>query len=154
MTNLLRANLKSLPRYKTALYSLIMEITFTFLLVYVEYKMVSDEGTVMAEDSATYVMMFMGIIIGVIACSVAGTDYHDGTVRNKLIAGYSRTQVYLSNYITTAIYSLLNYTIVMLFNSFLVFVVFEPILSTKKYVMNLVLCIIPVLISSAIYNML
>ncbi|MGN0436445.1 MAG: ABC transporter permease subunit [Wujia sp.] len=153
MTNLIRANLKSLPRYKTAIFSLILEIAFTGILAYIEFEMLADDGEIMAETSATYVMMFMGIIIGVIACSVAGTDYHEGTMRNKLIAGYSRTQVYISNYITTAIYSLLNFTLVMLFNSFLVFVIFEPTMSTKKYVMNLVMCIIPILVSVSIYNM-
>ncbi len=30
-----------------------------------------------------------------------GTDYSDGTIRNKIVIGHSRTDIYLSNYITS-----------------------------------------------------
>ncbi len=50
-------------------------------------------------------------VIGVISalfCGVfCGTDYSDGTIRNKLIAGHTRLSIYLSNFITHAAGALL-----------------------------------------------
>ena len=42
------------------------------------------------------------ILTSILVSLFIGTDYHDGTIRNKLICGASRTSVYLSNFITMA----------------------------------------------------
>lgn len=45
---------------------------------------------------------FWGIALAILASLFIGTEYSDGTIRNKLVVGRKRTDVYLANFITCA----------------------------------------------------
>ena len=47
--------------------------------------------------------MLMGVVTAVVVSMNVGTEYGDGTIRNKLVLGLSRTQIYLSNFLIQAI---------------------------------------------------
>lgn len=47
------------------------------------------------------------IILAVVIGFFIGTEYSDGTIRNKLIAGHSRISIYIANMLTTYIASIL-----------------------------------------------
>lgn len=51
--------------------------------------------------------LFIGIFTSVFAALFLGTEYSDGTVRNKLVVGHSRTAVYLSSLTVCFVSSLL-----------------------------------------------
>lgn len=51
--------------------------------------------------------LYIAAVIAVFACFYIGTEHSDGTLRNKLIVGHSRTGIYLSYYFTTATVALL-----------------------------------------------
>lgn len=51
--------------------------------------------------------LFMGIIIAVFCSFFVGQEYSDGTIRNKIISGKKRIDIYLANFITCVISSLL-----------------------------------------------
>lgn len=54
-------------------------------------------------DYATYIL-----VLGAIFCSLfIGTEYSDGTIRNKLIMGYSRQKIYCANLIVCIIANLI-----------------------------------------------
>lgn len=54
-------------------------------------------------DYATYIL-----VLGAIFCSLfIGTEYSDGTIRNKLIMGYSRQKIYCANLIVCIIANLM-----------------------------------------------
>lgn len=44
--------------------------------------------------------VFLLIVIAVLGCMFLGTEYSDGTIRNKLIVGHKRKIIYLSNLLT------------------------------------------------------
>ena len=49
----------------------------------------------------------IGLVIAVFVSLFFGTEYSDGTIRNKLITGRSRVSIYLANLITASVCSLL-----------------------------------------------
>lgn len=51
--------------------------------------------------------LFMGMFTSIFAAQFLGTEYSDGTVRNKLAVGHSRTAVYLSSLTVCFVSSLL-----------------------------------------------
>lgn len=55
--------------------------------------------------------MFIGIVVAVVIGSFIGTDYKNGTVRNKLTIGHSRISMYLSNLIICVVTSIIMHTI-------------------------------------------
>lgn len=52
-------------------------------------------------------MVYIGFFFAVVSSMFLGTDYSDGTIRNKLIVGHTRTNVYLANLIVTCVAGLL-----------------------------------------------
>mgnify|MGYP005771248435 CR=1 FL=1 len=59
--------------------------------------------------------MFIGIIASVFCSLFIGTEYSDGTIRNKISVGHSRTVIYLSNLIvciTACILMCLTFTVI------------------------------------------
>lgn len=51
-------------------------------------------------------LAYVGFFFAVIISMFVGTEYSDGTMRNKLIVGHTRTNVYLANLIVTIVASL------------------------------------------------
>jgi len=51
--------------------------------------------------------LFIGIVMAVFCSLFIGTEYSDGTIRNKVIIGQKRTSIYLSNLIICAIVSVI-----------------------------------------------
>lgn len=49
----------------------------------------------------------IGFAITVFTCFFVGTEYSDGTMRNKLIVGNSRMTIYISHFITTTVAALI-----------------------------------------------
>jgi hypothetical protein len=53
------------------------------------------------ENTLFMYVVFMAILVPVFVSLFIGTEYNDGTIRNKLIIGHSRTAIYLSNLIVS-----------------------------------------------------
>lgn len=50
--------------------------------------------------------LFIGIIMAVFCSLFIGTEYSDGTIRNKVVIGHKRTSIYLTNFFTSALTSI------------------------------------------------
>lgn len=75
-------------------------------------------GTTMFDDSSN-VMMFSAIFAGLFL----GTDYSNGTIRNKMSVGHGRCSIYFSNLITSSIggvlYTLAGWAVILISGLFL-----------------------------------
>lgn len=52
-------------------------------------------------------LMFVGFILSALLPWVLGKEYSDGTIRNKLVAGYTRKSIYLASLATSVLMTLL-----------------------------------------------
>lgn len=48
------------------------------------------------------VLLYVGVLTSIFSSLFFGTEYSDGTIRNKLMVGHSRKSIYLSNWILNA----------------------------------------------------
>ena len=52
-------------------------------------------------------ILFIAVVIAIFDCFYIGTEHSDGTLRNKLVVGHSRAEIYLSYFLTAAVAALL-----------------------------------------------
>lgn len=97
---------------------------------------------------------FIGIVISIFCSIFIGTDYSDGTIRNKMLIGHSRSAIYFSNLITCSISSILMciaYIIPMLI---LGFALVGGFVENISIVLLRLLCSIVLIIAfSALFNL-
>lgn len=65
-------------------------------------EMELGERFLCADGIAFSSWMFLMIVVAVIIGSFVGTEYSDGTIRNKLMVGHKRSTIYLTNFIVCA----------------------------------------------------
>lgn len=101
MTRLLKANFARLWKTKSFWVCMILVFGLTlmnFLTSYsVQPECVKTLGTELMSIGSNIVFF-----ASIFAALYLGTDYSNGTLRNKLIIGHKRAEIYLSNLITTA----------------------------------------------------
>lgn len=94
-----------------------------------------------------------GVVCAVFSSMYIGSDYSDGTVRNKLIVGHKRSSIYLSNLITVSTVMVLSCFIFLVSVSALGFPFIKEITMDFKTAVLLILCSIPMIIAySAIFT--
>lgn len=54
-------------------------------------------------------MPVIGIVLSVVISMYLGTDYSDGTIRNKIMAGKSRNSIYTANFLTCSVIGVATY---------------------------------------------
>lgn len=114
MIKLLNANLYRLKKNKSFWIILIlMYIIGTWL--YINYNSTDPETCVNCSNALGDVFFgyspFINILLPIFICLFIGTEYSDGVLKNKIIIGHKRTNIYLSNLITSIIVSTI-YTLV------------------------------------------
>ena len=114
MLNLLRADLMRLRREKSFFVGVLaifvvglfaVLTTFHDNLVTTGFKTESPDELFFSES------MLIGITSALFIAFFIGTEYSDGTMRNKLISGHTRASVYFSELITCAVGALIQHVI-------------------------------------------
>lgn len=95
MSRLIKASLFRMKKSKTFLVSVIFQIGFALFVIIPTYGTGFSIGNMMIADS------FISIILSVFFVPFfLHDDHHKGMMRNKIITGHTRTQIYVSNYIS------------------------------------------------------
>ncbi|MEA4964627.1 MAG: ABC transporter permease subunit [Oscillospiraceae bacterium] len=97
MNKLLTANFARLKKDKV--FWLGMAFLFAAGIFGVMMKLTNDP-TATADQLALIFPVLIGIVSAAFCSLYLGTEYSDGTIRNKLIVGHTRSAVYLANFIT------------------------------------------------------
>lgn len=123
MNKLLSANLLRLFKSKVFLASaLLMCACEAFFCLVVSLKQDSFPMDVVLYISLQLVIGLVSVFLSVFI----GTEYSDGTIRNKLIVGHSRVNIYLANLITGVIAVTVIYLTEVLTGSIMGFLMYEP----------------------------
>lgn len=104
MTKLLSANFSRLMRDKMFwIVSAAMFIISAFMIIKngMTAADMDDVNNIKSLNSCYFNMLpMLSFFYSVFISFFIGTDYSDGTIRNKIVIGHSRTNIYLSNFIT------------------------------------------------------
>lgn len=104
LTDLLRANLTRLWKNKVFWCSMALMAIAEILMVLNgcrQAKLLAVEGYVRSLDDYYFgVVVLLGLLLALILGLFLGTEYSDGTLRNKLVMGRTRREVYLANLLT------------------------------------------------------
>lgn len=109
MTKLLRANFARLRKDKVFLVCAAAMVLYAVTLcIAMNYSMHANHTEVPFDSVFFYgyglggYLTIPGILMAALCSVFIGTEHSDGTVRNKLIVGRTRTEIYLSNFLTCA----------------------------------------------------
>ena len=81
--------------------SLAFILVWNAFMLFSSYEVMTKYNEKLALDGMLFsFLIIIGIILSVIISLFIGTDYNDGTIRNKILVGHSRQHIYLSNFIT------------------------------------------------------
>lgn len=101
MNKLLSANFTRLIRDKIFWLCTAFMFIIGTAMPLMHYKIMLKDGYPMYMEDAFFIgAAFIGILLSVFCSMFLGTEYNDGTIRNKIIAGQKRPVIYLSNLIT------------------------------------------------------
>ena len=127
MRNLLNANFRRLIRGKIFWIAIIFMVGAEIFACAVQYRDVLEYDAVLTMDQMTFQTgIYLGIVTAVFVSLFVGTEYSDGTIRNKLLVGHKRTQIYLANFVTCAVAIVIIYALSVVTGVILGLLWFEP----------------------------
>ncbi len=108
MNKLLRANFTRLKKSKGFWIGMAAMILYSLAFCLNEYLNKIQYGYNTSMDAAFFSpYIAVGILIAIFCSLFIGTEYSDGTIRNKLVVGHSRSSIYLANFVVCAVAGLL-----------------------------------------------
>lgn len=162
MSRLLNANLGRLKK------DTVFKITLLFTVLYAMAAIFAGWRSMEINDASIPLENFLfngyglfgfvavpGIVMAAFCSMFIGTEFSDGTLRNKLIVGHRRKEIYLSNFVTCALSGIFFNMIYML----IILVVGTPIfgglhMATGTLLLILLDGILMITAYAAIFNML
>lgn len=110
MSKLLRANMVRL--WKNKMFWLCMGGMLIYAVAYMLYAGHNSFSPITREAYTLehyyfQFLLYVGFFFAVVTSMFLGTEYSEGTIRNKLIVGHTRANVYLANLIVTFVAALL-----------------------------------------------
>lgn len=158
MIRLLHANFYRLKKNKVFIGIIIITIIASFVILFNTYQgnIINEKYNMIKTTIDKTYIIYINVISFLIAIFVSifvGTDYSDGTIRNKIIVGHSRKNIYLSNLIVSIVVGLIletiHLTIITIIGIPLIGKIQMNILDFLYIILNMILLII---VFSSIFN--
>ncbi len=107
MRKLLSANFLRLRKNKVFWGGLILMAAWGIFMPVKRYMDTQEYGYVDTIENGFFACaLFVGIIMAVFCSLFIGTEYNDGTIRNKIIVGGKRSAIYLANAVVSSVVGL------------------------------------------------
>ncbi|MBR2895568.1 MAG: ABC transporter permease subunit [Oscillospiraceae bacterium] len=109
MIKLLRSNFSRLKKNRLFWFALLLMVAVPLYAVGVRYYdyVIAQETIWETADGLWFVGgMYISVVASVFISLFVGTEFSDGTIRNKLTVGHTRSEIYFSNLITCSAVSL------------------------------------------------
>lgn len=104
MSRLLAANFARLKKSHAFLAEIIFMILLGIYEPIIRYFDMKQSGEILPLDNGFFLCVALLLILAAVLCSLyVGTEYSDGTIRNKVVVGRRRPAIYLANLITCAL---------------------------------------------------
>lgn len=101
MRNLLRANFQRLWRSKIFYLAILSMSALAAFICWNQWDEMREFDAVITVDYALFLsQVVFGIVAAIFVSLFVGVEYSDGTIRNKILVGGKRTNIYLANFIT------------------------------------------------------
>lgn len=101
MSKLLRADFLRMRKSKVFWLGVILMVVYALLTIYIDYRNMLDGMAVSVDQIFFGHITWVGAFVIIFTTLFVGTEYSDGTIRNKLMIGHSRISIYLANLITS-----------------------------------------------------
>lgn len=107
MRKLLSANFSRLCRSKIFWAEIVLTMLLSVFVVIANYspEVQATENRLYLEDVFFITYQILGFILAAGISLIVGSEYSDGTIRNKLIVGKTRAQIYFANFIGSVVSS-------------------------------------------------
>lgn len=155
MRKLLRANFARLKRDKVFWGGSIFLILFCVLICVIQYRTMKQiEAQFFLDNFVFGSFQLIGVILSVFISLFVGTEYSDGTIRNKIIVGRSRTGIYLANTITCSLGAVMSTLLSILVTMILGIPMFGFFKNELSYMLLMLLVyLVAVAAYASIYNL-
>lgn len=118
MSKLLKANFirmkKDVSFWIISAAVLMISISEVINNAYIDATVYPEEGKTILNFLLFQTIPFMGVMYAIYIAMFIGKEYSNGTIRNKLIVGHTRTNIYLANLITCLTGSLIIYSMIFI----------------------------------------
>ncbi|MDE6124231.1 MAG: ABC transporter permease [Eubacterium sp.] len=118
MSKLLRANFSRMKKdvgfWIITAAVLIISILEVINNAYIDATVYPEEGKTILNYLLFQTIPAMGMVYAIFIAMFIGKDYSNGTIRNKLIVGHTRANIYLANFITCLTGSLIIYSMIFI----------------------------------------
>lgn len=142
MSNLLRSDFRRLWRSKLFyLGTIAVMVAVAYTLLNNVYYMSTMKDLIIPVDNLLFMgTLVIGYAVSIVTCLLVGTEYSDGTMRNKMVVGHERCSIYFSHFITTTFAALF----MMVVGSAIIIAIGLPIMggfeSSCKILLPQILC--------------
>lgn len=148
MTKLLNAGFTRLKKDRLFLLLILFTLGLSCFMIYTQYSDLKRYHEVIELDQLLINnITIIGIVIAVFTSLFVGREYSDGTLRNKIIIGSSRTKIYLSNLLIVIIVSVLAEILHLVMISLLGIPIFGTLKMSLSSFSLIVFCILVMILA-------